>query len=151
MSRELFMDNLSPRTSCGHRGCLIADRDGTHASWINDERCPSGSRGSTPELQLHTIRARMTCWITEQGTARSVSSENSDRPANAIRSSMVRKTPIASIEDRLDRFFTMFLRLRFSGQSAVCERHELGLPRRASFEPCGVEEAAAAARPPQIL
>jgi DNA invertase Pin-like site-specific DNA recombinase len=45
---------------CGHRRCLIADRDGIYDPGTPNGRLLLGLKGTISELELHTIRSRMT-------------------------------------------------------------------------------------------
>lgn len=45
---------------CGHRRCLIADRDGVYDPGTPNGRLLLGLKGTISELELHTIRSRMT-------------------------------------------------------------------------------------------
>src|SRR6516165_6691089 len=45
---------------CGLRGCLIADRDGVYDPGSPNGRLLLGLKGSISELELHTIRSRLT-------------------------------------------------------------------------------------------
>ena len=53
---------------CGYRGCLIADRDGIYDPGSANGRLLLGLKGQLSELELHTIRARMTAGSTQQST-----------------------------------------------------------------------------------
>lgn len=48
---------------CGYRGCLIADRDGISDPGSANGRLLLGLKGQVSELELHTIRARMTAGL----------------------------------------------------------------------------------------
>jgi DNA invertase Pin-like site-specific DNA recombinase len=48
---------------CGYRGCLIADRDGVYDPGSANGRLLLGLKGQISELELHTIRARLTAGI----------------------------------------------------------------------------------------
>src|SRR5438270_13972857 len=48
---------------CGYRGCLIADRDGIYDPGSANGRLLLGLKGQLSELELHTIRARMTAGL----------------------------------------------------------------------------------------
>lgn len=45
---------------CGHRRCLIADRDGIYDPGTPNGRLLLGLKGTISELELHTIKSRMT-------------------------------------------------------------------------------------------
>jgi DNA invertase Pin-like site-specific DNA recombinase len=48
---------------CGHRGCLIADRDAVYDPGLPDGRLLLGLKGTISELELHTIRGRLTAGL----------------------------------------------------------------------------------------
>lgn len=48
---------------CGYRGCLIADRDGIYDPGSTNGRLLLGLKGQISELELHTIRARLTAGL----------------------------------------------------------------------------------------
>jgi len=48
---------------CGWRGCLIADSDGLYDPGSANGRLLLGLKGQLSELELHTIRARMTAGL----------------------------------------------------------------------------------------
>ncbi len=48
---------------CGLRGCLIADRDGVYDPGTPNGRLLLGLKGSISELELHTIRSRLTAGL----------------------------------------------------------------------------------------
>ena len=48
---------------CGLRGCLIADRDGVYDPGSANGRLLLGLKGTISELELHTIRSRLTAGL----------------------------------------------------------------------------------------
>jgi len=48
---------------CGLRGCLIADRDGVYDPGCANGRLLLGLKGTISELELHTIRSRLTAGL----------------------------------------------------------------------------------------
>src|SRR5213593_137366 len=48
---------------CGYRECLIADRDGIYDPGSANGRLLLGLKGQLSELELHTIKARMTAGL----------------------------------------------------------------------------------------
>src|SRR3954465_13952332 len=45
---------------CGRHGCLIGDRDGLYDPGLPDGRLVLGLKGTVSEMELHTIRSRLT-------------------------------------------------------------------------------------------
>jgi DNA invertase Pin-like site-specific DNA recombinase len=48
---------------CGHRSCLIGDRDGIYDPGTPNGRLLLGLKGTISELELHTIRGRLTAGL----------------------------------------------------------------------------------------
>src|SRR5918999_6406237 len=48
---------------CGYRRCLIGDRDGVYDPATGNGRLLLGLKGQISELELHTIRARLTAGL----------------------------------------------------------------------------------------
>jgi DNA invertase Pin-like site-specific DNA recombinase len=48
---------------CGHAGCLIADRDGVYDPGSVNGRLLLGLKGAISELEMHTLRGRLTAGI----------------------------------------------------------------------------------------
>lgn len=48
---------------CGHRRCLIADRDGVYDPGTANGRLLLGLKGAISELELHTLRGRLTAGL----------------------------------------------------------------------------------------
>jgi DNA invertase Pin-like site-specific DNA recombinase len=46
---------------CGYRQCLIADRDGVYDPGCQNGRLLLGLKGTISEIELHTLRGRLTC------------------------------------------------------------------------------------------
>src|SRR5262249_1779139 len=54
---------------CGHRACLIADRDGIYDPGTPNGRLLLGLKGTISELELHTIRGRLTAGLLAKASA----------------------------------------------------------------------------------
>jgi DNA invertase Pin-like site-specific DNA recombinase len=118
---------------CGYRGCLIADRDGIYDPGSANGRLLLGLKGQLSELELHTIRARMTAGLLNKAQRGELALS---LPIGLVRNAIgkVHKDPNREIQDRLDLIFTTFLRLR--SESLVLQflnTHDLCLPRRDRF------------------
>src|SRR5947209_7795881 len=48
---------------CGYRECLIADRDGVYDPGTQNGRLLLGLKGTISEMELHTLRARLTAGL----------------------------------------------------------------------------------------
>ena len=56
---------------CGYRQCLIADRDGVYDPGWPERPPPSGLKGTISEIELHTLRGRLTAGLhSKAGTRR---------------------------------------------------------------------------------
>ena len=118
---------------CGYRGCLIADQDGIYDPGTTNGRLLLGLKGQLSELELHTIRARMTAGLLNKARRGELALS---LPVGLIRDAAdrVHKDPHREVQDRLELVFTTFLRKRSA--SKVLEflnSYELFLPRRDRF------------------
>ena len=118
---------------CGYKQCLIADRDGIYDPGSANGRLLLGLKGQLSELELHTIRARMTAGLLnkaergELGLPLPVGLER-------LPTSAVVKDPNREVQDRIQLVFATFLERRSA--SKVLEwfnTHDLRLPRRDRF------------------
>jgi DNA invertase Pin-like site-specific DNA recombinase len=118
---------------CGYRGCLIADRDGVYDPGSANGRLLLGLKGQLSELELHTIRARMTAGLLNKAQRGELALS---LPIGLVRDAIgkVRKDPNREIQDRLDLIFTTFLRVRSASKVLqFLNTHDLCLPRRDRF------------------
>ena len=118
---------------CGYRGCLIADRDGIYDPGSANGRLLLGLKGQLSELELHTIRARMTAGLLNKAQRGELALT---LPIGLGRDAIgkVHKDPNREIQDRLDLVFSTFLRLRSASKVLqFLNAHDLGLPRRDRF------------------
>src|SRR5712664_2544288 len=118
---------------CGYRGCLIADQDGVYDPGSTNGRLLLGLKGQLSELELHTIRARMTAGLLNKASRGELALP---LPIGLIRdvAGRVQKDPHREVQDRLHLIFTTFLQKRSA--SKVLEflnSHDLFLPRRDRF------------------
>src|SRR6266571_5313574 len=118
---------------CGYRNCLIADNDGVYDPGTTNGRLLLGLKGQLSELELHTIRARMTAGLLNKARRGELALS---LPIGLIRDAAdrVHKDPHREVQDRLELVFTTFLHKRSA--SKVLEflnSHELFLPRRDRF------------------
>ncbi len=118
---------------CGYRCCLIADNDGIYDPGTPNGRLLLGLKGQLSELELHTIRARMTAGLLNKAKRGELALM---LPVGLVRDALerVHKDPNQEIQDRLDLIFTTFLRLRSASKVlGFLNAHELGIPRRDRF------------------
>lgn len=114
---------------CGYTHCLIADREGVYDPASLNGRLLLGLKGQLSEMELHTIRARMTAGLLNKA-------ERGDLalplPIGLIREAdgQVRKDPNQEIQTCLDLIFSTFLRLKsVSKVLRFCNEQHLLLPR----------------------
>ena len=118
---------------CGYRGCLIADQDGVYDPGSTNGRLLLGLKGQLSELELHTMRARMTAGLLNKAHRGELALT---LPIGLIRdvAGRVQKDPHREVQDRLHLIFTSFLQKRSA--SKVLEflnSRDLFLPRRDRF------------------
>src|SRR5947199_4291829 len=115
---------------CGYRGCLIADNDGIYDPGSANGRLLLGLKGQLSELELHTIRARMTAGLLNKAARGELALT---LPVGLVRDALdrVHKDPNQEIQDRLNLIFATFLRLRSASKVlGFLNTHNLMLPRR---------------------
>ena len=118
---------------CGYRDCLIADRDSVYDPGSPNGRLLLGLKGQISELELHTIRARMTAGILNKAQRGDLALV---LPAGFVRDAVgaVHKTPNAEVQSRLKLIFDTFLQVRSASQVLrAFNRDNLEVPRRNRF------------------
>lgn len=118
---------------CGYRCCLIADNDGIYDPGSANGRLLLGLKGQLSELELHTIRARMTAGLLNKAARGELALT---LPVGLVRDALdrVHKDPNQELTDRLDLVFTTFLRLRSASKVlGFLNAQDLALPRRDRF------------------
>jgi DNA invertase Pin-like site-specific DNA recombinase len=100
---------------CGYRQTLIGDRDGVYDPGSANGRLLLGLKGAISEVELHTIRARLTAGLLNKA-------ERGDLalllPVGLIRDTagVVVKNPDREVQARLELVFATFLRVRSASQ-----------------------------------
>jgi DNA invertase Pin-like site-specific DNA recombinase len=118
---------------CGYRHCLVGDQDGVYDPATTNGRLILGLKGLISELELHTIRARLTAGILSKAQRGELALP---LPVGLVRDPLERvlKHPDQEIQGRIDLVFATFLRLGSVGQ--VVRRfndEKLFLPRKDCF------------------
>ena len=115
---------------CGFKDCLIADREGVYDPGSANGRLLLGLKGTISEMELHTIRARLTAGLlnkAERGELGLI------LPVGLVRDAAGRvvKNPDREVQARLELVFATFLRRR-SAAKVLRSLNEggLALPRR---------------------
>jgi DNA invertase Pin-like site-specific DNA recombinase len=118
---------------CGYRRCLIGDRDGIYDPATANGRLLLGLKGQISELELHTIRARLTDGLLNKAQRGELALA---LPVGLVRDPLgrVAKHPDREVQGRIDLVFTTFLRLRSIAKVVRYFTEErLLIPRRDSF------------------
>ncbi len=118
---------------CGYKGCLIADRDGVYDPSSTNGRLLLGLKGQLSELELHTLRARMTAGLIQKAQRGALALP---LPIGLERDMLGRVvlTADAEVRDRLHLVFATFLEQRSASKLlAFLTAHKLQLPRRDRF------------------
>lgn len=115
---------------CGLRGCLIADRDGVYDPGSPNGRLLLGLKGTISELELHTIRSRLTAGLIAKATRGELALT---LPVGLVRdpSGVVLKDPNIAVQERLNLVFQLFLKVRtVAAVMRMLNDRGLDLPRR---------------------
>jgi DNA invertase Pin-like site-specific DNA recombinase len=115
---------------CGMRGCLIADRDGVYDPATANGRLLLGLKGTISELELHTIRSRLTSGLLAKAERGELALA---LPIGLVRdpTGIVVKDPNIEVQERLELLFAAFLKLRSVAKvMRMFNGRGLDLPRR---------------------
>jgi len=118
---------------CGYRNCLIADSDGVYDPATPNGRLLLGLKGQLSELELHTIRARMTAGLLNKARRGELALR---LPVGLVRQvdATVVRDPNREVQERLDLVSSTFLRLKSANKVLrFFNDHELLIPRRDRF------------------
>jgi DNA invertase Pin-like site-specific DNA recombinase len=114
---------------CGYRQCLIGDRDGIYDPALPDGRLLLGLKGTISEVELHTIRGRLTAGLLSKAARGELALQ---LPVGLQRdpSGVVIKDPDREVQDRIALIFDSFLQLRTTVRvTRALHERGLGLPR----------------------
>ena len=118
---------------CGLRQCLVGDQDGVYDPTSANGRLILGLKGLIAELELHTLRARLTAGLLNKAGRGELALT---LPTGLVRdpSGQVVKHPDREVQSRTELVFATFLRVGSVTQVVryLNEQH-LRLPRRNSF------------------
>jgi DNA invertase Pin-like site-specific DNA recombinase len=115
---------------CGHRACLIADRDGIYDPGTPNGRLLLGLKGTISELELHTIRGRLTAGLLAKAERGELALQ---LPTGFVRdpSGVVTKDPNREVQERIALLFDSFLSVRTAVKvTRTLVARGLALPRR---------------------
>src|SRR3954453_15835646 len=114
---------------CGWRHCLVGDQDGTYDPATPNGRLILGLKGLISELELHTIRGRLTAGLLGKAERGELALQ---LPAGLVRdpSGVVVKDPSIEVQERIALVFESFLQLRTTVRVArALDERGLMLPR----------------------
>jgi DNA invertase Pin-like site-specific DNA recombinase len=118
---------------CGHASCLIADRDGVYDPGSVNGRLLLGLKGAISELELHTLRGRLTAGILSKAGRGELALT---LPTGLVRhdDGSVDKHPDQEVRDRILLVFDILLKKKSLTQVVhhFCDQH-LTVPRRDRF------------------
>ena len=118
---------------CGYRQCLVGDQDGIYDPATPNGRLVLGLKGLISELEMHTLRARLTAGLLNKAQRGELALA---LPAGLVRDPLGRvlKHPDQEVQGRLALVFSTFLRVRAACQVVrYFNDHDLLLPRRDRF------------------
>jgi DNA invertase Pin-like site-specific DNA recombinase len=118
---------------CGYRRCLVGDQDGVYDPATVNGRLILGLKGLISELELHTIRARLTAGLLNKARRGELALA---LPTGLIRepSGQVVKHPDREVQGRLELVFATFLRVQAVTKVVrFFNEQDLRLPRRNYF------------------
>lgn len=118
---------------CGYRHCLIGDRDGIYDPGSMNGRLLLGLKGQLAEVELSTIRARLTAGLLNKAQRGELALS---LPTGLSRNILgqVEKDPNLEIQDSITRVFDTFLRMKTISQTLkYFNQHGLMMPRYDKF------------------
>ena len=118
---------------CGYKHCLIADRDGVYDPGTPNGRLLLGLKGQLSEMELYTIRARMTAGLLNKAQRGELALW---LPVGLVRDAdgVVRKHPNLEVQQRLELVYATFLQRRSASKVLqFLNAQQLLLPRRGRF------------------
>jgi len=114
---------------CGHHDCLIADRDGVYDPVSINGRLLLGLKGQISELELHTIRARMTSGLLNKAK-RGELALRLPTGLQRLESGTVIKDPNLEVQSRIELIFSTLLKHKTLGQTVKWfHEQDLLIPR----------------------
>jgi DNA invertase Pin-like site-specific DNA recombinase len=118
---------------CGFRSCLVGDQDGIYDPATVNGRLILGLKGLISELELHTLKARLTAGLLNKAQRGELALT---LPVGLVRDPLDRvfKHPDQEVQSRLGLVFTTFLQVKAACQVVpFFNEHNLLLPRRDRF------------------
>ncbi len=101
---------------CGYRQCLIGDRDGIYDPGSANGRLLLGLKGTISEMELHTLRGRLTAGLLSKAERGELGSPLPAGLQRDARNGVVMKASIQEVQDRITLIFSAFLELGSVGK-----------------------------------
>jgi DNA invertase Pin-like site-specific DNA recombinase len=118
---------------CGYRRCLVGDQDGIYDPATPNGRLILGLKGLIAELELHTLRARLTAGLVNKAQRGELALA---LPVGLVRDALGRvlKHPDHEVQHRLELVFSSFLQVKAACQVVrFFNDRDLLLPRKDRF------------------
>ena len=118
---------------CGYKNCLIGDRDGIYDPSTTNGRLLLGLKGQLAEIELSTIRGRMTAGLLNKAKRGDLALT---LPVGFIRNKInqVQKDPNLEIQQRIQLIFDTFLQVKTANKTLhYLNQHNLKIPRYDTF------------------
>jgi DNA invertase Pin-like site-specific DNA recombinase len=118
---------------CGYRRCLVGDQDGIYDPATPNGRLILGLKGLIAELELHTLRARLTAGLVNKAQRGELALA---LPVGLVRDTLGRvlKHPDQEVQRRLELVFSSFLQVKAACQVVrFFNDRDLLLPRKDRF------------------
>jgi DNA invertase Pin-like site-specific DNA recombinase len=118
---------------CGYRRCLVGDQDGVYDPATPNGRLILGLKGLIAELELHTLRARLTAGLINKAQRGELALT---LPIGLVRDApgRVSKHPDQEVQHRLELVFSSFLQVKAACQVVrFFNERDLLLPRKGRF------------------
>jgi DNA invertase Pin-like site-specific DNA recombinase len=118
---------------CGYRHCLIGDHHNVYDASTPDGRLLLGLKGQLSELELHTMRTRMTAGLLNKAQRGELALQ---LPVGLVRTGLgqVVKNPNQEVQQRLLLVFETFLRVKTASKVVrLLHEQSLRIPRRDRF------------------
>lgn len=118
---------------CAYKGCLLADGDGIYDVATPNDRLLLGLKGQLSELELHTIRARLTAGLLNKARRGDLALT---LPIGLVRdeNEKVHKDPNLEVQHSINLLFKMFLELKSANKVLrFFNDQDLRIPRRDRF------------------
>lgn len=119
---------------CGFKNCLIADWDGVYDSSTPNGRLLLGLKGQLAEVELNTIRTRMTAGLLNKAKRGDLSLK---LPAGLLRdqNGYVNKDPNLEVQNRIKLIFDLFLQAKSASKTVrYLNENMLLIPRYDNFQ-----------------